>query len=187
MRGILPLLYFMILSFSIPQAYAADVYLTPDQYSGSSSTTSGGVTGKDTYSSFQIQWSITAPSQNGTQYYHYVYTLTDSSGNALKHPQNNFLLEVSTAITSSNGTISNISPGLVESGPRTYTTANFSTLPGSIYAIDLSTPSNPAGMYSFDSTKAPVWGDFYAQSNRNRRAYNTSFGVNPTGSSFSTL
>lgn len=161
----------------------AQVYLTPDQYSGSASTANDGVTGSLFMGSFKLQWSITAPNQNGTQYYHYVYNITDTSGAALSPKQKSFLLEVDPSITSSNGTLVNANPG-IQGGPKTYTNLDILTLPQSIYAIDLSTPNNAAGSYSFDSTKAPVWGDFYVQINSLRYAYNTGFGSNPRGAPF---
>lgn len=180
MNKVLSLLLFLFM-FEFSSA-CAQVSLTPSQYSGDTTTTSGGVTGSHSFDNLEISWSITTPSQNGTQYYHYVYNITTTSGQALSPSQTYFLLQVSSAITSGNGAILNISPGLNESGPQTYTTSfgSFSNLPGSIYAIDLSTPSNPSSSYSFNSTSAPVWGNFYVQASNNHDwAYNTGFNSTP--------
>ncbi len=137
----------------------ADVSVGSSDFTGNRTTSSGaGLTGAGTYSTkptsgFKISWTITSPSQNGTQYYHYVYTLTKQAGNVLTNPVNTLYLQVSSTEYNayySSGTNYIVNTSATMSAPQTNS------------GFDYVSFSSPGASFSFDSLLAPSWGSFEA-------------------------
>lgn len=169
----------------------ADVAVDPSYYTGSRQTdTPNGVTATENWSSatgtgFKISWSI---SQLGNGNFHYIYTITNASNKELAKDMSHFILQVSDTITASNvaANIFKNTPSFL--GPTKYTsTSNGNSNPGmpnpGVYGLKFdATGSLPT--ITFDSTRAPVWGDFYTKDGKNKGndvfAYNSGFGILPT-------
>ena len=133
---------------------------------------------------FKISWNITQT--NST--FHYVYTITDESGGDLKKELSHMLLELSDTITPDNlnDVIFNISsPGTIE-GPKTFTSGSGNPgMPADLYGMKFDEIELDNFTFSFDSTRNPIWGDFYAKDgggndNSSVHAFNTGFGTDPT-------
>ena len=139
-------------------------------------TEDGYLTGTGTWntgSTTSISWDV---SWNGTeQYVHYSYTFTYPS-----HDPSYFIFEVSQDFTSANITnikVDGILLPYTDATPQTFTyevntfspdTNNYQTMPESIYGIKIENPqyadpSDGSVTITFDSTRMPTWGDFYAR------------------------
>jgi len=107
--------------------------------------------------------------------WHYEYTFNELGlEGALSH----MILEVSDSFTESDV----IDPSHAFEGPETYGPANPSNpnIPDTIWGIKFDTGgSDGSTVVSFDSTRAPVWGDFYAKDGtKGGAAWNAGF-TNP--------
>jgi hypothetical protein len=121
---------------------------------------------------FRIAWNISFSSG----LWHYTYNLTDLDGTPLDQELSHWLLEVSSNFTTAN----------IVNNSHTYELNTYNAgpsnpnLPGPIYGLKFES-SGPA--FSFDSDRAPMWGDFYAISGHNTdpptSAWNTGFGTDP--------
>ncbi len=128
-------------------------------YSGSLSSADGGLIGSGGWVSdpgkpVTFSWTVT---QNGdlSWHYSYVFDSTDVKG-TLSH----LLLETSLNLTADdifNDTPSAGSPRLYEDGPGN------PNLPGPLFGIKFESVSGAVVSIEFDSTRAPMWGDFYAK------------------------
>ena len=120
---------------------------------------------------FSISWVIT---QNPDMTYHYSYTFNAPVG-AVSH----WIMEVSSNFTEEN--IWNI-VGTIDGGLDTYGISQGNPgIPGNIFGIKWGSDQS----ISFDSDRAPMWGDFYAKDGMaggqgQNYAYNTGFGTDPT-------
>jgi hypothetical protein len=156
----------------------AEVLVGPGDYTGSrSSNNDAEITSCcawDLPNGFQINWAITAPGDNGL--WHYSYTFTTGQGDV-----SHWIMEVSPTFTLAN--ISNVSGASIDGGVTTYGAHTSNPgIPGSIFGIKF---NGNAGNVSFDSDRAPIWGDFYAKDGEAgglgmNYAYNTGFGTDPT-------
>jgi hypothetical protein len=113
-----------------------------------------------------------------TDYYHYAYTFTAPSPGSLSH----FILEVSPEFET--GDFWNLTSGLGFEGPDGYGPGDPANpgIPGGIWGLKFAdsftqNPTTGAFEWSFDSTRVPVWGDFYAKGGSENYAYNSGFMV----------
>jgi hypothetical protein len=161
-----------------------------DLFSGSLSYSAGTIVAGPIGGSWQnsplpvITWDVDpvdigAP---GVDYFHYAYTFTahEGQGGGLSH----LILEVSADISLDE--IWGLTPGtltIATDSPKIYgsSTAN-PGIPGDIYGIKIQSFTNDGDntwAVSFDSTRVPVWGDFYAKGGSINYAYNVGFLVEP--------
>ncbi|UCE71257.1 MAG: hypothetical protein JSV11_07870 [Nitrospiraceae bacterium] len=146
-------------------------------YSGSldlAGNADGYLTGTGTWNTgpTSIEWNV---SWNGSeQYVHYSYTFTYPS-----HDPSYFIFEVSDNFTSSDITNVKVDDVLLPYtvGDQTFASEvntfepgsnNYQTMPESIYGVKIENPqvadpSNGSVTITFDSTRMPEWGDFYAR------------------------
>lgn len=149
-------------------------------YSGTLTTSNGNsVTAngnwKSNGGSFKIDWSIT---EVDSKTYNYSYSITNKDGGSLSSNLNYILLEISSAVTGSNlsSLITNFQNGIIVGNPSAFTSKINSNLPADIYALKIDTNSNSRPVFTFTSTLAPVWGNFFAQGfSSSTYAYNTDF------------
>ena len=156
---------------------------------GSLSTDVGLVGGGDWADSdgFKIAWDVST-GNNG--WYNYSYLVTNENDDARTGPAlSHLILEVSSDLTPSDLTdetlFRDFSDGLEieDDNPRTYTGNNPSNpnMPESIWGIkfdvedDLDDEIVPI---SFQSTRIPIWGNFYAKGGQDSTAWNT--GLDPS-------
>ena len=137
--------------------------------------------------------------------YSYSYVFRDGDSFATPDPEiSHWILELSPSITANNYTdiIRDVmlfdpdnpttTSSVVVEAPRTYSPSDPGNsnpgLPGDIYGLkfDTGTSADLYG-YSFLSTRAPIWGDFYAKDGviptggGDVYMYNSAFGTDPTG------
>ena len=118
---------------------------------------------------FTVAWNI---SPNGDGTWHYIYDFIQSDGTDLEKDVSHFIIQVSENFTSDD-----ISGGLT---PDWYGESPSNPgIPGSIWGIKVDSGGNS---FSFDSTRAPMWGDFYAKDGEastgdvKNYVYNSDFG-----------
>ena len=156
----------------------------PGDYTGSR-TAGMGVTGTLPWSLpgvFQLGWNI---SQAGPLF-HYAYSLNISE----KNPSH-ILLELSDSITpeNMNSVITNMQlngSSIANPVPTLFDPPSPSNpgLPGPLYGMKIDFPfGSTSWLLTFDSTRQPVWGDFYSKDGTGAEgfvyAYNTGFGIDP--------
>ena len=123
---------------------------------------------------FEIQWSI---SEGGLGYI-YTYTLTSDGSTPLVGGPSHLILEVSQDAPNALYRV-----GDTYLTPQIWGTAPSNPgIPGDVYGIKL---DFGATTYSFTSTQAPMWGDFYSKDGiagdfGQNYAYNSGFGTVPT-------
>ena len=135
----------------------------------------GGVTaGGNWANGFEIQWSI---SEGGLGYI-YTYSLTSDGSTPLVGGPSHLILEVSQEAPNALyrvGTDTYLTPQIWGSAPSN------PGIPDDVYGIKL---DFGATTYSFTSTQAPMWGDFYSKDGEagglgQNYAYNSGFGQPP--------
>jgi hypothetical protein len=151
------------LAISILGAPAWAVPVSINNYTGTrTSALSGGILGAGSWANggFELSWDIRP--LGGA--FSYSYSITGPDGGALSKDLSHWLLQVSDTFTPANllwssGTVVN---------PTTYSEgAQGNSNPGlfgSIYALKFDYGSDGSVVYSFLSTREPMWGDFYAKS-----------------------
>jgi len=136
-----------------------------------------------------ISWLVTPitdfDSNPDIDYFNYAYTFTakESSGGGLSH----FILEVSSQFSLDE--LWGLTPTtltIAVDSPKTYGISPANPgIPGNIYGIKIQSFTNNGDntwAVSFNSTRVPVWGDFYAKGGAVNYAYNTGFLLaDPTG------
>jgi len=174
----------LIAVFLFLAAYFAPASLASITYSGSLSSVTGGISGFGidgqgdwVLSNDPTIFSWTVSQENVNDPWRYQYTLTVPVG-AVSH----LIIEVSDNFTSSDI----LSGDLPSEGPNTYDSDNGNPgMPGSVFAIKFEPSGEPLN-YTVDSysTRAPMWGDFYAKdgsagsiSDDKNAAWNSGFGV----------
>ena len=180
--------FLLVLNVSVS---ALTVYVDPGSWSGLRSTDTTGIVAAGSWSGvnnpgFQIKWDIGINFYGG---YDYVYTISGEGGADLGKSLSHWILEVTNPALMSDFT--NINRN-VEYGPDTHlpTSGNFN-MPGSIYGFKDETTLLEEEMgdtlnyvFSFNTYRAPVWGDFYAKDGKTggvwNTAYNSGFGQDPT-------
>lgn len=138
----------------------------------------GGITATQLWSGnkndgFMLSWQISQ--SNGL--YHYIYNVTDISGKSLDKKLSSFILQVGDAFTSKDYLDSKGVP-VKDIVVSKYTSENFGSLPGNLYGIYTENNSSTLKI-DFYSTRAPVWGSFFADGGTNASkdvvAFNTGF------------
>jgi len=126
--------------------------VSPDYSPGQSE---GGLSGYWPYS-FSISWDISYDLD--AMLWHYEYNLF-----VTKKDISHFILEVSNdpQQTDFMNIVINGSPANIE-GSKTWTEAGNQTLPNSFYGIKFDQGGSSVS-YAFDSTRSPVWGNYYAK------------------------
>ena len=166
---------------------------------GSRSTADGSLVAADGWSGtdnngFQIAWSIAL--SGGT--YTYGYTISGEGGSNLSKDLSHWLLQVTNPSLDTD--FLNVSPLFSGDSPKTFEPSGVSTgdqpsMPANLYGIKWDAPSGTKTYsVSFETTKDPVWGDFYAKDGVQvihldsgniqiaATAWNIGFGTDPTGS-----
>jgi hypothetical protein len=176
---VLILLMLFVAVWTPVEVLADSLPVDPGNFTGTrTSPPANGVMSFDSWTAaeggFRISWNI---SFSGGLW-HYTYTLTNLDGTLLDKELSHWILEVSANFTAAN--IFNSSHAFEL---KTYSGADPSNpnLPGSIYGLKF---EGTGPTFSFDSDRAPMWGDFYAIDGKNTdpppSAYNTGFGTDPT-------
>jgi len=135
-------------------------------FSGSLSSSSGGITWKGSWTPITINWTVT---ENDDFTYHYSYDLTVTCNN-LSH----VILETSTDFTGAD--IYNLTGNYGCYIIGTFKPSSGSPyMPTSVYGIKFDGLATKKLHIEFDSPRAPVWGDFYARDGSGKYAWNTGF------------
>jgi len=140
----------------------------------------GGIIGGDDWApapdgdGFRIAWNI---SQNANGSWHYVYTVTDENQDPLRPAASHIILQLSENITPRD--LYNYAGDIEEHEFGTFGPAPSN--PGfpsgkSIFGIKFELDGS-ATRVEFDSTRHPMWGDFYSKGGRRSYAYNADLGV----------
>lgn len=123
-----------------------------------------------------VSWVV---SQNDDQTWHYEYTFGDAGGEPLKMDVSHFILSVSENLSAADvfnlgGDAGTFELGTFGAGPSNPGLADGQ----SIYGMKVDLQGSYATV-SFDSTRVPMWGDFYAKGGGKPKnyAYNADFGV----------
>ncbi len=149
-----------ILSLSIVAALCTLAQAGPS-YTGTLGSADGGLAGTGGWvntpgQSVTFTWTIT---QNAdlTWHYHYVF---DSTG--LQGDPSHILIETSGNLTPEE--ISNDSPSIMDDDPTWYRSKNGNpSLPDDLFGLKFEPFDGPVAIIDFDSTRIPMWGDFYAK------------------------
>lgn len=160
------------LATSLQAAPVYDTTVAPANYAGSRSTPTEIIAGGN-WGTGSLSWAIV---MGGVGDWTYTYTFSaDWDAPAISH----FILDLSDNCTSSvSGCVSNIDTDFTVGGVEYGT-----------FGVHPSNPSFPAGasitgikfddlngddifVFTFDSTRAPVWGDFYIKGGNDSYAYN---------------
>lgn len=151
---------FLVIVFTMMLIFAISCLATAQTYSGSLTTTdgiSGGIRGTGTWWPMTISWQV----YWDNDLWHYRYELT-STGKDISH----FIIEVSPSFSSEDILNCSWDYSYVEIDTFTDGQGNSNpNIPGPIYGIkfDGYGPDSEYWVISFDSRRAPVWGDFYAK------------------------
>lgn len=138
--------------------------------SGSGLISGGGWTG-----GYMVAWDITQ-NMNGT--WHYEYTLSTAAGGPLTPASSHAIFQLSENIEESD--IFNFDGNFDDSEISTF--GPHPSNPGfptgeSIYGIKIDFTDGGVTFIEFDSTRQPMWGDFYAKGGSSSFVYNTHLGV----------
>ncbi|OPY66803.1 MAG: hypothetical protein A4E63_02434 [Syntrophorhabdus sp. PtaU1.Bin050] len=164
----------VILFVLIPFLAVADpLPVNPGDYSGSRSTPwyDGVVATGDWSNGISISWKIIAPNSN-SDLWSYTYTV-DPVG---KKDVGFSIFETGTTATSADFVFPK---GYDVEGPKLWKEGGSSTdyMPADIYGIKFDFGGKNSATYSFQSTLAPVWGDFYSRDGKSGGITNTAFNV----------
>ena len=134
--------------------------------SGSLSAGNGLETGGSWGDNTSISWTVTLIDNS---YWHYEYTFTSNVSPSLSH----FILQVSDNFT--NEQFWNLSNNLIPELKTHYEDDRANPgMPADIYGIKLEGFSEElTETFSFDSSRVPMWGSFYAKAARDTYAFNT--------------
>lgn len=142
---------------------------------------------------FTLSWEITQNNGN----FHYVYNISGTEGGHLSKELSHIILELSPNINEEN--FANLIKNLTLTGatikevtdPKLYTPSDPGNsnpgLPGNVYGFKIDFDDDEQTFpikIEFDSTRIPVWGDFYVKDGKNGGndvyAYNVGLGSDPT-------
>ena len=162
-----------IVSLSILAALCTLAHADPIIYSGQLTSADGGLIGSGAWSENQVlfDWHVTQ-NEDLSWHYEYAFDKDDAQGN-LSH----LILQTSENFTDAD--IWNTTPGIQAGDPTLYTPANGNPdMPGSIYGLKFEPfPESSISTISFDSSRAPMWGDFYAKDGaQGGQLWNAGFG-----------
>lgn len=168
----------LVLLLAINTAFAG-IPVQPADYTGSRTTPpASGVSSTNGYlevnGGFRIAWSINF---DGT-FWNYTYTITDEDGSTLSPDASHWILEISpeipfanisdyifnanaTVVTPPGGNPWQADPDFPNQTQQGANNGN-PNLGTDLYGIKFDTSSDAvSGVYTFQSTQPPVWGDFY--------------------------
>lgn len=168
----------------LPFCAGADVPVAPGDYTGSRTVTGGGITATEEWSNgFKVAWSITDTGM-GTHPFHYIYTISNENDGDLPKDLSHVILEVSGNVTAKDFNF--IDPSSDIEGPMTFSPGPGNPgMPADVFGIKFDELTGGTFVADFFSTRAPVWGDFFAKDGGGNSipgaviAYNTGFGVEP--------
>jgi hypothetical protein len=121
---------------------------------------------------FKVAWNI-SPNGDGSWRYHYDFTKPFDA--SLRKDVSYFIIQVSDTFTA-NDISGGLAPGWYDAG-----SPSGPGIPGSIWGVKVELDDNNS--FSFDSTRAPMWGDVYAKGGTSQSGtvwnyvYNSDFGV----------
>jgi len=173
--------------------YADSILVTGSDLIGSRSTPElSGIVATDGWDAenggFTISWNINYDSG----VWNYSYTFNNVSGGVPNPDMSHLILEVSPIITEANLSsylwdfkVNEEITGFDVLGPKEWESGNENPyIPGVIYGIKFDDLEDGSYLFTFKSTQAPIWGDFYTkdgqQSGTWATAWNTGFGTDPT-------
>ncbi len=127
---------------------------------------------------FKISWNISQDNDVAGFPWHYSYTISGYEATDLSRGLSHVILEISGKATQSDfdfGSATGIEFGTFENSGSSGSNPN---LPADIYGIKFDGSSGTNVTFTFHSTKAPVWGNFYAKDGNNptTTAWNTGLG-----------
>jgi len=137
---------------------------------------SGGKTWSSTGEGLTVMYEV---SQNTNGTWHYEYSFTAESGKSLKSQVSHFIISVSPTLTCSD--VFNFTGDFRSNEIGTWSSNSSNpNFPDdqSMFGMKIDLGGQQTSV-SFDSVRAPMWGDFYAKGGGNPKnyAYNTDFGV----------
>lgn len=162
--------------------FAADVYVQPGDWSGSRTTLlANQLLGTGNWSGSglgaRVAWVISLSGD----IYTYEYTFSNGYGGPLHHDLSHVILSVSSSFTADD--IWNVTgAGLESDSPKVQEIFQGNpNMPQSVYALRFECPDSTTGpiILSFQTRRAPVWGDVYLKGGLNDSAWNTGFGLQP--------
>jgi len=122
---------------------------------------------------YRIDWNV-SQNMNGT--WHYIYDLSDQNGGTQSPMTSHIILELSENILATDLFNFSSDVGKIEFGTFGPGAGNPGFPAGeTIFGIKLNLDGNQAHI-EFDSTRQPMWGDFYSKGGSNAFAYNTNLG-----------
>lgn len=128
-------------------------------YSGSLTSADGGLIGTGGWvngaTPVTLSWTVT---QNEDQSWHYNYVF-DSTG--LQGTLSHLVLETSLNLTAED--IFNDTPSMENDGPKWQEGPGNPNIPEPLFGIKFESVSGAVVSIDFDSTRVPMWGDFYAK------------------------
>lgn len=132
---------------------------------------------------FKISWVI-SPGAGGI--FTYSYTISGENGVDLSKDLSHWILEVTDPSSSSDFTITTGFPSFSNDSPKTFTPGGSNPdMLGNLFGIKWNAPDGSKTFtVSFDTSKDPVWSDFYAKDGTLdgifATAWNLGFGTDPT-------
>jgi hypothetical protein len=148
-----------LVSLSLLTVLCTLAHADPIIYSGALTSTDDTLigTGGWSESSVAFHWDVTQ-NEDLSWHYEYVFDRGDAQGN-LSH----LILQTSENFTAAD--IWNINPAIQSADPTWYTPGTSNpNMPSSIYGLKFQPfPESTISTISFDSSRAPMWGDFYAK------------------------
>ncbi len=151
-----------------------------DMYSGSLSSTTGGLIGYGNWATgtSSISWTVEQLADN---WWRYSYTLTTPGSPAISH----FILEVSDSFGANdyrsltwNGTAWS-ADGIILDDPDPSNPSNPGMPSNSDwnFGMKIDATVGTTGTLAFESSRVPVWGDFYGKGGRDSSLYNAGLGI----------
>lgn len=163
-------------------AHAGSVLVTAADWTGSRSTpAASGLYSQGGWatSGFVLSWNITF---DGTKYT-YVYTVEGGTNETKFKDISHFVLETSPTFTASDLLAGSSTP---LEGPKSWPAddAGNPDMPADLYGVKFDFGGKAPVSYTLVTTRAPIWGDFYAKDGKtggvDNVAYNIGFGTDPT-------
>lgn len=162
-----------MVSLSILTVLSTLVHADPIIYSGELTSAGDTLIGAGGWSESLVtfHWDVTQ-NEDLSWHYEYVFDRGSAQGN-LSH----LILQTSENFTDAD--IWNTTPALQSENPTWYTPGTSNPdMPGSIYGLKFQPfPESSISTISFDSSRAPMWGDFYAKDGaQGGQLWNAGFG-----------
>jgi hypothetical protein len=151
---------------------------------GSGCWDGAGLCNKKTDNGFQVSWDIRLSAD--PRYYDYSYTISGTGGAPLSKELSHWILEVSDSFTELDIADVRVNGHAVgwelDMYTKTSNGASNPNLEAPIWGIKFDGGNDGVQTFTFNSTRVPVWGDFYAKSGAKdvlSYAYNVGIGTGP--------